>query len=241
MTHSPSKKVKRFGFAYTALLLCTFPLGSGRNPNGDVRPWCIVNVTEFRQNKYCNVPFCDGDRGVDTLLCGTLKERFQDDYRGKISVTLSGKPCQRWDSPWLEELGEITPETRPAAGLESNYCRNPNREAAAWCYTTVNSTVWEHCDVPICEVLYFNETATSGDQDEVPPNVVAVENSPEVCGLAVVRQAEYRGTINVTVSGRTCQRWDSQQPQEHPNTPDAKPNDGLDENYCECPRYQASA
>ena len=51
-------------------------------------------------------------------------------------------------------------------------------------------------------------------------------------------QALYHGTVNKTVSGRTCQRWDSQQPHRHING-DAKnfPTESLAEaaNYCRDP------
>jgi len=32
----------------------------------------------------------------------------------------------------------------------------------------------------------------------------------EKCGWLEKSQAEYRGTLNVTATGKTCQRWDSQ-------------------------------
>ncbi len=49
-------------------------------------------------------------------------------------------------------------------------------------------------------------------------------------------QSDYRGTINVTRHGFTCQRWDSQLPHEHKYTPENYPNDGLvGNNYCRNP------
>ncbi len=49
-------------------------------------------------------------------------------------------------------------------------------------------------------------------------------------------QSDYRGTINVTRHGFTCQRWDSQLPHEHEHTPENYPNDGLaGNNYCRNP------
>ena len=46
---------------------------------------------------------------------------------------------------------------------------------------------------------------------------------------------DFRGTVNTTLSGLTCQRWDSQSPHQHSNTPAKKPNAGLTENYCRNP------
>lgn len=48
--------------------------------------------------------------------------------------------------------------------------------------------------------------------------------------------SHYRGTVNVTESGRTCQRWDAQAPHEHAFTPSHFPDDGLAENYCRAPQ-----
>lgn len=46
----------------------------------------------------------------------------------------------------------------------------------------------------------------------------------------------YRGTLNKTKSGRTCQNWTSQSPHKHNNTPQKKPNKGLgNHNYCRNP------
>ncbi|XP_019636845.1 PREDICTED: plasminogen-like [Branchiostoma belcheri] len=46
----------------------------------------------------------------------------------------------------------------------------------------------------------------------------------------------YRGTVSVTETGLTCQRWDSQTPHEHDRTPANYPSAGLEQNYCRNPR-----
>ena len=33
---------------------------------------------------------------------------------------------------------------------DHNYCRNPDHENAAWCYT-MDSKRWEFCDIRICD------------------------------------------------------------------------------------------
>ena len=52
------------------------------------------------------------------------------------------------------------------------------------------------------------------------------------CGTALTNQADYRGTINTTDAGFTCQYWASQFPHSHPWHPEDYPAAGLDENYC---------
>ena len=43
----------------------------------------------------------------------------------------------------------------------------------------------------------------------------------------------YNGKVNVTVTGKTCQRWDRQSPHTHSYMPNLYPN--LAENYCRNP------
>ncbi|XP_066289695.1 uncharacterized protein [Branchiostoma lanceolatum] len=45
----------------------------------------------------------------------------------------------------------------------------------------------------------------------------------------------YRGAWSITESARLCQRWDSQTPHSHANTPARKPSQGLDNNFCRNP------
>ena len=59
--------------------------------------------------------------------------------------------------------------------------------------------------------------------------------SIEVCsGIAC---EDYRGFQSRTVSGKTCQHWDSDTPHERSVccTPETKPDKGLEENYCRNP------
>ncbi|CAH1253114.1 PKD1L3 [Branchiostoma lanceolatum] len=70
-------------------------------------------------------------------------------YRGTVSLTETGKTCQRWDSQ-TPHGHDTTPANYPSGGLEENYCRNTGNRTGVWCYTTDPSTRWELCDVPVC-------------------------------------------------------------------------------------------
>ncbi|OXB57260.1 hypothetical protein ASZ78_007520 [Callipepla squamata] len=100
-----------------------------------------------------------------------------------------------------------TPEKYPDAGLEENYCRNPdNDEKGPWCYTTDPTTRFDYCNIPECEVECMH---CSGEN--------------------------YHGVISTTASGLECQRWDSQQPHSHGYLPENFPEKDLKMNYCRNP------
>lgn len=57
--------------------------------------------------------------------------------------------------------------------------------------------------------------------------------------LTGIKGSGYRGKQNVTVSGRTCQKWTEQTPHKHTITPSNYPNYGLGEhNYCRNPNNE---
>lgn len=71
-------------------------------------------------------------------------------YRGTVSVTVSGRDCQRWDSQSPNQHSR-TPSGYPNSGLEENYCRNPDDAAGVWCYNDEGTDPrWEYCAIPAC-------------------------------------------------------------------------------------------
>jgi len=68
-------------------------------------------------------------------------------YRGKVSCTLTGVPCQRWDVNTPHKTRVTPPES---AGLASNYCRDADDTGAPWCYTLDPSLRWELCPIAKC-------------------------------------------------------------------------------------------
>eukprot|EP00058_Branchiostoma_floridae_P023734 XP_002609224.1 hypothetical protein BRAFLDRAFT_125972 [Branchiostoma floridae] len=129
-------------------------------------------------------------------------------YRGTASMTSGNHTCQRWDSQTPHPHDQTV--RHPLAGLDENYCRNPDGEPRPWCYTTDPAIRWQYCTVPQCFSDCYIDDGTS-----------------------------YRGTVNITSSGRACQRWDSQTPHPHTRTLTSYPSAGLDENFCRNPDGEA--
>ncbi|XP_078687787.1 uncharacterized protein LOC144919961 [Branchiostoma floridae x Branchiostoma belcheri] len=73
------------------------------------------------------------------------------DYMGPANITVSGKGCQRWDSQ-TPHKHTYTPEEYPDAGLEENYCRNPDFDDCPWCYTLDPDIRYDCCN--ICGLKY---------------------------------------------------------------------------------------
>lgn len=272
-----------------------------RNPDGSSTAWCYTTDPEMKTD-VCAVPYCVVENFVPRRKCGTISN-YQMDYRGDISVTKSGADCLSWmDSVEATSLG-FTPLKMPGAGLIGNWCRNPAGKSRrrAWCFIDGDEVTWEYCDVPDClecGTQAFNkedyrgtisETASgktcmhwkSKEEHLLESNVTIdffhleenycrnpdglkedvwcyIDNSTsafefcdvpdcsgddsgeiietnDVCGSLGHHQADYRGTINVTASGRVCQDWNSQEPHGHKFSNEDRPGSGLNGNYCRNP------
>ncbi|XP_034018016.1 plasminogen isoform X2 [Thalassophryne amazonica] len=137
-----------------------------------------------------------------------------ENYRGKTSTTANGFTCQRWDSQKPHNHG-YNPSALPDKYLEENYCRNPDGDPKPWCFTTNPTKRWDFCSIPRCTTQR--------------PTI-----TPEL-SCASGEGGNYRGTVAVTESGKTCQSWSAQTPHKHNRTPDNYPCKGLNENYCRNP------
>ena len=94
--------------------------------------------------------FSPYDFPTGNLHCGTMNLPIaQMDYRGFVNVTVTGKACQPWDDQYPHDHNR-NEFWWPGRGLKGNYCRNPDGEGKAWCYTMDPNVRWEYCDIPEC-------------------------------------------------------------------------------------------
>ncbi|KAM6896809.1 hepatocyte growth factor-like [Lycodopsis pacificus] len=179
-----------------------------RNPNNDPGgPWCYTTDPNVRAEE-CGIPQCSED------VCMTCNG---EDYRGKLDHTESGKECQRWDST-RPNKHHFQPKKYRHKDLRDNYCRNPDNRLRPWCYTLDPTTQWEYCNIAVCD-------SDSCDDADVNVTTSCVQG----------KGTDYRGTMNVTPEGATCQRWDSQSPHNHAFLPQNFKWKDLRENYCRNP------
>ncbi|XP_035693955.1 lactose-binding lectin l-2-like [Branchiostoma floridae] len=87
-------------------------------------------------------------KNADKTVCPDKSDG--SDYRGNLSVTRSGKTCQRWDLNYPHAYPYYWWWFDNHSDPPENYCRNPDGALGLWCYTTDPSTRWEYCNNPAC-------------------------------------------------------------------------------------------
>jgi hypothetical protein len=107
----------------------------------------------------------------------------QSDYRGTLNATKTGLQCQKWTAQ-QPHAHDRAPVQMPGKGLgDHNYCRNPDGQAASWCYTVDPNTRWEYCDVRIA----------AGDDDVYAHCDAAAAAALPVCDQGAVGWAGFVG------------------------------------------------
>ncbi len=140
-------------------------------------------------------------------------------YLGHLNVTQSGKPCQGWNSQyphkhtWYDMGEKLFPEYDAAdfpEGFSSlsylqnplfmvyekinyNHCRNPDGKETIWCYTKDPLVPWEFCSPTNAEAIITNNKPEPWYFDST--------------GTKINLSRQYRGTLNETISGKKCAKW----------------------------------
>ncbi|XP_035660670.1 hepatocyte growth factor-like [Branchiostoma floridae] len=84
---------------------------------------------------------CGDNSDEQNCVCYYLRDRGTT-YRGRANRDNS---CQFWTSQYPHTHNH-TPQAYPSAGLERNYCRNPDRKDRPWCYTNNPLIRWMYCE-----------------------------------------------------------------------------------------------
>ncbi|CAG0893652.1 unnamed protein product [Darwinula stevensoni] len=237
-----------------------------RNPNGNPGgPWCSIKDSRMPDLKweYCDVLFCDFDdsRGgsefahqsasngevmqpnyKECRLTETGKEYIGDEYK-----TETGTECINWNDvmergfpsssflfshlPYQDRQLPGPPHkienflsiwiNGQEMGSKRNPCRNYDSKERPWCFVSLVNSAWEYCDIPFCRGA----------------------KEPAECKYTDGGR-EYLGLKNVTRTGKKCQPWLSQTPNEHSTILylPVFPDPGMDSqhNYCRNPDLRKS-
>lgn len=141
-------------------------------------------------------------------------------YKGNISITKSGRVCQRWRHNYPHPImREFNVSENPL--LQENFCRNPDQQVQPWCYTQDPTVQKEACRVPVC-----------GERFD-PPTVAPGPNKTGECfennGL------DYTGDLSVTLGGHNCLPWASPVVTTLSLDKDFLPEVHLPDNHCRNP------
>ncbi|NP_001279424.1 prothrombin precursor [Callorhinchus milii] len=181
----------------------------------------VETETFWKQYKVCILPVKPIER-EELLGClnGVCYTGNGAGYEGTISLTKSGRECQRWSRNYPHRI-KYSSVTHPEANLLENYCRNPNDSIyGPWCYTKDPTVQSEECYISKCGETLPPLPAMLPSPTLNPSSEPCEQNS----GLF------YGGTLNRTRSGRTCQAWGSQHPHKHNYT-----HLRSEDNYCRNP------
>ncbi|XP_067855110.1 hepatocyte growth factor-like protein [Heptranchias perlo] len=117
-----------------------------RNPDGSEAPWCFTSDPRVRTAFCLQLKRCEDDIEPEDCYNGNGTT-----YRGLVSKTRKGIPCQWWDSN-NPHNPRVTPQTHPEADLQRNYCRNPDGDShGPWCYTIDPKVQWDYCAISTCK------------------------------------------------------------------------------------------
>jgi hypothetical protein len=79
------------------------------------------------------------------------------DFLGFRNTSVSGWPCQRWDSQSPHEHSMKNNDYFPDATVSDaeNFCRDPNGDGYIWCYIDLPYIRWEACATSGKSFVFF--------------------------------------------------------------------------------------
>lgn len=162
------------------------------------------------------VDITTGDVTVDEVVVGVLRTA-----QGGVSVT-TGSGTHYVDI-LLTESGDATVTSGGGIRNEITILETNGGNAI------VDSGIGPH-------IILVQDTSNNVSiQTAGGDNACPLTSDVNECGCSQTNQTEYRGWINETAGGLTCQAWDSQHPHSHNTTPQDYPYSGLEGNYCRNP------
>ncbi|TRY66828.1 hypothetical protein DNTS_004773 [Danionella cerebrum] len=243
-TESP--ECRAFNFEFRPAVACKHLPWVGDGDNADVKR--NVNCDLYEMKVY--IRKCIVGKG--------------EDYRGKVSTTVSGRTCQQWWSKFPHDhryescdIPQCTDEVCITCNGEDyrgqvDHTVN-GKECQRWDQQFPHQHIYQpekypdkslddnYCRNPDASPVPWCYT-TDPAMERESCNISKCPDLPKrrlrssyTTNCFRGRGEDYRGKVNETTSGIKCQRWDAQKPHQHPFFPKTYECKGLEENYCRNP------
>ncbi|XP_052695909.1 plasminogen-like [Crassostrea angulata] len=163
---------------------------SGAGLRKSIELWsCMLDKYEGQEDLFEIRQITRFNTYINFNLTGLVEDECK---RSSSGYDYTGKVSVTQSGRICQAWNSQTPHSHPRTSLPENYCRNPDGEPAPWCYTTDPNKRFEICNIPYC----------------VTRPLECIRKDDPI-------GRKYFGTINVTKTGKPCQRWDSQTPHTH--------------------------
>ncbi|XP_076008441.1 plasminogen activator, urokinase b [Genypterus blacodes] len=150
------------------------------------------------EHMFCLCPDGFGGKHCETATSADCYEGVGLYYRGTVSQSQSGRPCNEWDLDTRKQYMS----TDIKAGRH-NYCRNVYFKRRPWCYVWKNlALVQEYCDIPRCASESFpaHPLPTPTVTAALPLLTTTVTAAPEsTCGRRSRKQFRIVGGTIATI------------------------------------------
>ncbi|KAI8480871.1 hypothetical protein Bbelb_413850 [Branchiostoma belcheri] len=233
-TTTPRNRVFNWLFEAPAGLHVTLSLAIPllASPSFETAVGCPYDWIEVRDGGYMTSPvlgrFCTPMRKPIVSSGNTLLVTFRSDnsFDSHFLMKYSFYSTALSGPKWRED-GRCG-WNYPAAGAASGQCE-PQGETPCCFWDGRCKSKDTDCTCSKC-VDYRNI-----DNAGLPTNPVKATETQTLGECYEETGDTYRGTASTTISGKVCQAWSSQSPQQHGFDPAAYPNLDLDSNYCRNP------